>query len=141
MEKKAYLAAPFFSQKEREIYQKVISYLREVEGFELYVPAEHFIDGAWNMSNGKWARAVFEEDVRAIDEAEYVFVINHGMYSDSGTAWETGYAYAKGKRVCMVVTSEDYHKDFSLMMMNGCSAIINIEYPDSALPTDLFNQK
>ena len=104
MEKvKAYLAAPFFKEDELEVYHKVISFLRDVEHYDLYVPMEHTIPNAWDMSNAEWAKAVFDEDVKAIDEAEIVFVINFGMYSDSGTAWEAGYAYAKGKTVINLV--------------------------------------
>ena len=122
MEKiKAYLAAPFFKEDELEVYHKVISFLREVEKYDLYVPMEHTIPNAWDMSNAEWAKAVFDEDVKAIDEAEIVFVINFGMYSDSGTAWEAGYAYAKGKTVINLV--KDTNSTYSLMMLNGCDGI------------------
>lgn len=122
MEKvKAYLAAPFFKEDELEVYHKVISFLREVEKYDLYVPMEHTIPNAWDMSNAEWAKAVFDEDVKAIDEAEIVFVINFGMYSDSGTAWEAGYAFAKGKFVINIV--KDTSATYSLMMLNGCDGV------------------
>ena len=105
MKEKAYLASPFFDDCERAIYHKVIDYLRNLMGYDLYVPMEHTVEGAWEMSNAIWAERVFEEDVRAIDEAEIVFVINFGMYSDSGPAWECGYAYAKGKKVVTIIVA------------------------------------
>ena len=122
MEKvKAYLAAPFFKEDELEVYHKVISFLREVEKYDLYVPMEHNIPNAWDMSNAEWAKAVFDEDVKAINEAKIVFVINFGMYSDSGTAWEAGYAFAKGKFVINIV--KDTSATYSLMMLNGCDGV------------------
>ena len=140
MEKvKAYLAAPFFNKEELETYHKVIDYLRNYENYDLYVPMEHTIEGAWDMSNAEWARKVFEEDVHAIDEAEVVFVINHGMYSDSGTAWECGYAYAKNKKVFLIVPSME--EESSLMMVNGCTDVLSVKYMFCAIHREVIKQK
>ena len=129
---KAYLAAPFFNQNERYIYARVIDYLRHAEMLDLYVPQEHTVEDAWNLSNSAWAWEVFREDVRALDEAKVVYVLNFGMYSDSGTAWEAGYAYAKGKRIVNILVNQ---KDnvYSLMMINGANRLVNVEFDDVAL--------
>lgn len=129
---KAYLAAPFFNQNERYIYARVIDYLRNAEHLDLYVPQEHTVEDAWNLSNPDWAWKVFHEDVRALDEAAIVYVLNFGMYSDSGTAWEAGYAYAKGKQIVNVLVNQ---KDnvYSLMMISGSSRLVNIEFDYVAL--------
>lgn len=129
---KAYLAAPFFNQNERYIYARVIDYLRHAEMLDLYVPQEHTVEDAWNLSNSDWAWKVFREDVRALDEAAIVYVLNFGMYSDSGTAWEAGYAYAKGKQIVNVLVNQ---KDnvYSLMMISGSSRMVNIEFDYVAL--------
>ncbi len=124
---KAYLAAPFFSHNERHIYARVIDYLRNAEHLDLYVPMEHTVEDAWNLSNSAWGWEVFKEDVRALDEAKVVYVLNFGMYSDSGTAWEAGYAYAKGKRIVNILVNQ---KDnvYSLMMINSATILVNIEF-------------
>lgn len=129
---KAYLAAPFFNQNERYIYARVIDYLRHAEMLDLYVPQEHTVEDAWNLSNSAWAWEVFKEDLRALDEAKVVYVLNFGMYSDSGTAWEAGYAYAKGKRIVNILVDQ---KDnvYSLMMINGANRLVNVEFDDVAL--------
>jgi nucleoside 2-deoxyribosyltransferase len=129
---KAYLAAPFFSQNERYIYARVIDYLRNAEHLDLYVPMEHTVEDAWNLSNSAWAWEVFKEDVRALDEANVVYVLNFGMYSDSGTAWEAGYAYAKSKRIVNILVNQ---KDnvYSLMMINGANRLVNVEFNDVEL--------
>lgn len=129
---KAYLAAPFFNQNERYIYARVIDYLRHAEMLDLYVPQEHTVEDAWNLSNSDWAWKVFREDVRALDEAEIVYALNFGMYSDSGTAWEAGYAYAKGKPIVNILVNQ---KDnvYSLMMINSANRLVNVEFDYVAL--------
>ena len=123
---KAYLAAPVFNSHERYIYSRVIDYLRNAEHLDLYVPMEHTVEDAWNLSNSAWAWEVFKEDVRALDKAEIVYVLNFGMYSDSGTAWEAGYAYAKGKTVINILVNPE-RDIYSLMMLNAAE-LIDIEF-------------
>ena len=69
---------------------------------------------------------MFNTDKKALYESDYVFVLNFGMYTDSGTAWEAGYAFAMGKKVYQVCCGENC--DYSLMMMmNGCTHVITLE--------------
>ena len=103
---KIYLASPFFNSEELEYYTFAIQALRSA-GYEVYVPQEHEVENAWSLSNHVWARKVFIEDIRAIEEAEVVMVLNWGMYSDSGTAWEAGYAYALKKQVIQVLCGKE----------------------------------
>lgn len=112
---KIYLASPFFTKYERKKVQTVASSLRKI-GHEVYVPMEHTIENAWELPNHKWARKVFEEDIKAIQEADEVYCIYYGLYSDSGTAWECGYAYAFGKPVRLI---DESNKKVSLMVVNG----------------------
>lgn len=122
---KIYLASPFFNNAELEIYKQVIQQLRGA-GYEVYVPQEHSIDGAWDMSNAHWARAVYREDIMAIAECECVMILNFGMYSDSGTAWEAGYALALRKYTVQVLCGGD-NATYSLMMINGCDKVIDLD--------------
>ena len=46
--------------------------------------------------------------------------LDHGFTSDAGTAWETGYAYAKGKPSYIVSVAEGSPVR-SLMLLNGCT--------------------
>lgn len=119
-----YLAAPWFKPHEAETYKKVLNKLRE-SGEEVWAPIECIIDKENQLPNEEWARQIFAEDVKALDQCDRVVVINFGMYSDTGTAWETGYAYAKGKPILMLVDDE-YEATYSLMMCNGCTTLNNI---------------
>lgn len=121
---KIYLASPFFNEAELEVYHRVITALR-AEGYEVYVPQEHTIENAWSLSNEDWARRVFVEDRQALNECDVVMVLNFGMYSDSGTAWEAGYAYAKEKSVVQVLCGGE-NATYSLMMMNSCDNIVEL---------------
>lgn len=131
---KLYLASPLFNKEERTNVTKVANYFRS-RGHEVYVPMEHQIENAWDLPNWMWASKVFHEDVKAIDKAEAVVMLNYGLYSDSGTAWEAGYAYAKGKRVFVVKMAEGRH---SLMVVNGATVCLNDEM--KPISADLFDQ-
>lgn len=123
--RKIYLASPFFSKEELVVYKEVIDILRKLKDVEVFVPMEHEIKNGMEMENKVWANKVFETDRRALYESDYVFVLNFGMYSDSGTAWEAGYAFALGKKVFQVCCGEN--SDYSLMMINGCTHVITLE--------------
>ena len=123
--RKIYLASPFFSEEELTVYKEVIDILRKLKDVEVFVPMEHEIKNGMEMKNKVWANKVFETDRCALYESDYVFVLNFGMYSDSGTAWEAGYAFALGKKVFQVCCGEN--SDYSLMMINGCTHVITLE--------------
>lgn len=112
---KIYLASPLFTEYERKKVQSVASTLRNAE-YEVYVPMEHTIEDAWEMPNHEWANRVFSEDVQAIRDCDKVVCIYYGLYSDSGTAWECGFAYALGKPVHLIDESND---EVSLMIVNS----------------------
>lgn len=120
---KVYLASPFFNDEENKYYEKMIKMLRD-EGHKVFVPKEHEIPNAWDLPNALWGESVFAVDILGIQKCDVVVVLNHGMYSDSGTAWECGYAYALGKDVVNVLCGEG---NFSLMMLNGCNTYIKFD--------------
>lgn len=114
---KIYLASPLFTEFERENVKAIAQHLRAL-GHSVYVPMEHSIENSWDYSNADWARMVFEEDVKAIRDCDEVHCIYYGLYSDSGTAWECGFAYGIGKSVVLIDQS---NTEVSLMMVNGAS--------------------
>ena len=116
---KIYLASPWFKNDERVMYSQILNKMRE-QGHEVYAPIEHEIPNAWDLSNAEWGRQVFFADIQAIQDCDEVWVLNFGMYSDSGTAWECGYAYGIGKTVRQLVYGFGEDKTYSLMMINGC---------------------
>lgn len=119
---KIYLASPWFKDHERVMYKGILEKMRS-EGLEVYAPIEHEIANAWDLPNDVWGRKVFQEDIEAIKNCDEVWVLNFGMYSDSGTAWECGFAYGIGKTVRQLTYDFTEDKTFSLMMVNGCEEV------------------
>ena len=124
MKKKIYLASPFFNEEELKIYKDVIQRLR-ARGYEVYVPQEFEIANAWDISNQEWGRKVFENDVKELALCDVVMTLNFGLYSDSGTAWESGFGYALGLE-CVQVLCGGFNPDYSLMMINGCHKVVDV---------------
>ncbi|HAV91223.1 MAG TPA: nucleoside 2-deoxyribosyltransferase, partial [Eubacterium sp.] len=81
-------------------------------------------------------------DVRGIDACDVVVALYYGGYSDSGTAWEIGYAHASHKPVVVVQLGEDSN----LMIHEGChtnlTSIEELEsYDFDAMPRERFSGK
>lgn len=117
---KIYLASPFFQEEELKVVQEAERILRN-RGFELFSPREHEVRGV--PFTPQWSKDTFENDRKFIDWADAVVMLYHGAYSDSGTAWECGYAYAKGKPVVVVQLSEKSN----LMVHEGCRANVTLD--------------
>lgn len=118
--KKVYLASPFFNDKEVSRMERVRDILR-MKGLEVFVPLEHQNEHL-EFGGLEWRKATFESDVNGIDTADLlVAVICNGNYDDSGTAWEIGYAYAKGIPTVVVnVTGET----INLMIADSLHALV-----------------
>ena len=116
-----YLASPFFDETEINILARVEEILGR-RGIEFFSPRQHEIrDG--DPGTPEWSRAAFLMDKQAIDECEVLLMIYHGNYSDSGTSWECGYAYAKGKPVVAVHMGDCSN----LMVHESATANIGLE--------------
>jgi nucleoside 2-deoxyribosyltransferase len=116
---KIYLAGPLFSLAEQG-FNADLARILEGEGFEVWLPQEH-------EPRDKTARAIFEMDVEAIDWADMVVACMDGPDPDSGTAWECGYAYAKGKpivcyRTDFRITGDTEGAPYNLMLSESATA-------------------
>lgn len=119
---KIYLASPFFTSYERMRVIKVANYYRDL-GHDVYVPMEHKIENAWDLSNEEWGNRVFKADIEAIQACDMVVaILNCGMTDDAGTCWEVGYAYGLKKYIVAVIDNRVQ----SLMTMNAVSEIRTI---------------
>jgi nucleoside 2-deoxyribosyltransferase len=88
---RAYVAGPLFDEGERWWIEQVDA-LVAAAGFVTFLP--HRDNPPKDEFN---VRAIFENDMRGIDECDLVVANLNGVLTDDGTAWELGYAYAKGK--------------------------------------------
>ena len=111
-----YLAAPLWTTEQKERITSLAEVLRR-EGYSVFVPMEHEIDNAWDMPQHEWSKRVFDADIEAIHNSAAVVAIYNGLYSDSGTAFEIGYAHALGKDIYVVPCLET--NEISLMIKNA----------------------
>ena len=137
MKTKVYIAGPFFKEGERERIEQLRNMFSSdpyYEDFEFFYPMDHFIKGGEKMDNFDWATAVFDMDTKALEDSDIVVAIYDKHYSDSGTAWELGYAYGLGIPVLLLCT--DLSADNSIMPILAATRLydfnkfINQEYFD-----------
>lgn len=115
---KIYIASPLFHEWEKDEIDILVKYLRDM-GNEVYSPKEFEVENAWDIPNAEWGKKVFDEDIKHLRECDKVVAIYYGLKSDTGTAWEMGFAYALGKPVEVINKSEEW-EDISLMIANSC---------------------
>jgi nucleoside 2-deoxyribosyltransferase/predicted secreted protein len=96
-----YLAAPLFSEAERE-YNRAIAGLAKENFYDVFLPQENGDISA--TRDGQAHLRIFEQNKRALDDADMVVAIIDGADADSGTAWEMGYASALSKPVIALRT-------------------------------------
>lgn len=118
---RVYLASPFFNEKEIELVNQVEDILKEKK-LTVFSPMRNQYD---HLESGTrhWSIEIFRNDIKFIDWSEIVVAIYHGGYSDSGTAWELGYAYGTNKPVIVVHVGENSN----LMVHEGGHANITLE--------------
>jgi len=125
MEKiKCYIAGPFFRDGERERLEKLREFFKSDEFFnkyEFFFPMDHKIPGGESMPNGEWAWNVFEMDVKELATSKLVIAIYDTHYSDTGTAWELGFAYANHIPVLLLCTN--LNADNSIMPLIAADKI------------------
>ncbi|MCY4023124.1 MAG: nucleoside 2-deoxyribosyltransferase [Anaerolineaceae bacterium] len=96
----AYIAGPLFNEGERW-FDEQINAVAEDAGFETFLPHR---DQAPDSGDSFDPEAIFHWDVQNLERAELVIANLNGVTSDDGTAWELGYAYARGKHLVGVYT-------------------------------------
>lgn len=114
---KVYIASPLFTERQRVNVNDVADFWKTIHQFDIiYKPQDFKVPNAWELGNTEWADAVEAEDRLHLDSADTVIGILYGMNGDDGTAWEIGYASAKGKKIVLVFMNEG--GTYSLMMKN-----------------------
>lgn len=137
---KIYLASPFFNEKELENVKIAEKILTE-RGFSLFSPRLNEVRTDENTQQSWWSKETFMNDQKFIDWADVVVMLYYGGYSDSGTAWECGYAYGTNTPVVVVQLGEDSN----LMVHEGCHSNITLEelrtYDFEMLPAKPYKGK
>ena len=116
-----YLASPFFNEEELANVERAEK-IFERRGFEFFSPRLHPSPGT--VGTTEWARNAYAKDIEELSRADAVVVLYYGNYSDSGTAYECGYATALGKPVVLVHVDPD--ADSNLMLHIGATTNISL---------------
>ncbi|MER3447077.1 MAG: nucleoside 2-deoxyribosyltransferase [Candidatus Dadabacteria bacterium] len=119
---KIYLAGPLFTQAERRWNRELAAALVKLKpDLEIILPQDvesEFRDDRLDFN------AIFRQNIESIEISDAIVAILDGSDSDSGTAWECGYAYAKGKPVISVRTDFRASEDGNLNAMLSQSSDI-----------------
>jgi len=98
-QKKVYLAAPLFSQAERKFNERLTDLLEQY--FDIFLPQRDggmFVNMvAHGVTVDDAAHAVFQTDIHAIKNCDFVVAVLDGRAIDEGVAFEVGFAYANNK--------------------------------------------
>ncbi len=90
-----YQAGPLFSQAEKEFHYKLSAALRSA-GHEVVWPGDLLTEAEIAAAGPGAIGRIFSSCKEAIDRSTIVVALLDGPQIDDGTAWEIGYAYAKG---------------------------------------------
>jgi nucleoside 2-deoxyribosyltransferase len=132
-----YLAAPLFSESEKR-YNAYVRDLLTQAGHITYLPQEQGEDVG--LRTRKDDHTVFNRHLQALELAEAVVAIYDGPDADSGTAWEAGYAYAKGIPVLALRTDNRMigaERSINLMLEHSSYIVTTLDDLLSLLPTVL----
>lgn len=126
----AYIAGPLFNEKEQEFLEDINAVCRAI-GFSTYLPSQD--GGLLSQDNDD---EVFKTDIDALNKADIVVASLNGVDVDSGTAFELGYAFAKGKKLFGLHTDfRTFSPTFevNLMLLKACVMCHSLQELDTAL--------
>jgi nucleoside 2-deoxyribosyltransferase/predicted secreted protein len=119
-----YIAAPLFSEAEKSYNLQISSLLTE-HLFEAYLPQT--IGDDTHCREKAAHGEIFRTHLQALARTDTMVAIIDGADADSGTAWEMGYAYARGIPVVALRTdfrTAGQHEQVNLMLEQA-SRVIN----------------
>jgi nucleoside 2-deoxyribosyltransferase/predicted secreted protein len=135
---RVYLAAPLFSEAERN-YNLTIAGLLRKNLFDVFLPQETGDDSETRSKEGQVK--IFADNVSALKNSDILIAIIDGADADSGTSWEMGYAFALGKKVIALRTDfrrSGSHEKVNLMLEESSTVVNSSEKLLEAIKSPLF---
>lgn len=146
MSNQIYLAAPFFSPKQKEHVRTVQNLLAKnptLDAKNIFIPMEHQMESE-EFGSFRWQTGVFNSDMRQVHRATAVVAIldykldTDGINQpDSGTIFEIGAAFDANIPVIMVQFAHD--QELNLMLSRSYTAFFNGKNEIKQLETYNFN--
>ena len=124
---RVYLAAPLFSEAERNFNELVARCLRD-QYFYVHLP-QKIGDSSASRDEDEHTR-IYRENLRALEDADVIVAVIDGADADSGTAWEMGYAKALGKRIIALRTDfrrAGINEKVNLMLEQSATVVNSLE--------------
>ena len=123
-----YQAGPLFSQADVAWHRGLTQQLRRA-GHEVVWPGDLVSDDDVAGWGSEAPRRIFAIDKAAIDGADLLVALLDGAQVDDGTAWEIGYAHARGIPVIGIRTDfrragETGHSLVNAMIEGSCHTIV-----------------
>lgn len=122
---KIYFAAPLFTQAERIWNQSLANAIAGQDpSIEIFLPQ---LESEKAYSNGRFDFVSLQRIcLTGIDASDMLVAILDGPDSDSGTCFECGYAYSKGKKLIGIRTDLRASEDQGLnaMLNQSCTEVI-----------------
>jgi len=133
-----YLAAPLFSEAERNYNLSIAGLLRK-NFFDVFLPQETGDDS--ETRNKEEQSRIFADNLTALKNSDILIAIIDGADADSGTSWEMGYASALGKKVIALRTDfrrSSSHEKVNLMLEESSTVVTSAEELLEAIKSPLF---
>jgi nucleoside 2-deoxyribosyltransferase len=120
LNKKVYLASPWFKPETAERQSRICQYMTE-KGFIVFNPRKNIV----TTDSTKDAQTnAFLGNLKAINDADVIVAITDGK--DMGTIWESGYAFARKKPI-IYYTETLGNNQFNLMLAKSGVAVCRNE--------------
>lgn len=101
-----YLAAPFFTPEQLLVVERLETLVRGFPVFSLYSPRKDGVLMDMSPEEKKAStKKIFNTNVTKMLNADMLIAVVDGR--DTGTTWEMGFAFAKGKQI-ITYTDNDY---------------------------------
>jgi nucleoside 2-deoxyribosyltransferase len=120
-----YQAGPLFSEADKAFHRELFAHLR-LAGYTVIWPGDLLTDKQIAEAGPHAPSMIFNACREAIDRSTLMVALLDGAQVDDGTAWEIGYAYAKGIPIYGIRTDarragETPHS-YANSMIQGCLA-------------------
>jgi nucleoside 2-deoxyribosyltransferase len=93
---RVYLAGPLFTMAERRFMAHLRDLAGGLSGVAASWPGDFFVDDDLETMGAKAKEHIFRGCVVGLEGCDLVAAVLDGSQVDDGTAWEIGYAFAKG---------------------------------------------
>ena len=117
---KIYVAGPLFNDWEQKRNKELTEFLESL-AYDVFLP----------QRDVTCLVGVYEQCLTAIDKSDIIIANLDGVDTDSGTAFEMGYAKAKDKLIIGVCTDTRLAEggaERNLMILGGCVILFRAEY-------------